>query len=279
MNKNMNKNIKQILTVSIIIIFVFVIILIINYWITDKKNQSNEIALEAEILRLEQIIENYRTEYDMVLEIKSEYRESISRIFELLYNRSAPLQIGGSDNTIIEESDRIVLLQLRQTIQTMEDDQRILDDVEKYLMARRTFIQNFPFTWPIETNGVPRISSGYGFREGVIDDGLLRFHRGIDIPGSNGDPIIASADGKVRTVILDDQNMGDIIVLEHRFGFTTGYSHLQETFVIEGQEVERGDIIGEMGDKGLHSFGAHIHYEIRKDNTPIDPMLFLSINY
>lgn len=236
-------------------------------------------VLEARITELENLVGEYRTEYEKVLDIKQEYRTSISQIFELLYNRSAPLQIGGTDELEIDESDRIILLQLRQTINTMRDDQRILDDVEEYLHARRTFIENFPFTWPVETNGVPRLSSSYGFRDDIFDNSILRFHRGIDIPGNEGDPILASASGVVRAIIRDDIELGNIVVLQHRFGFTTGYSHLKNIFVTEGQNVERGETIGSMGDEGTHSMGAHLHYEIRKNNNHIDPMLFLSVNY
>lgn len=274
-----NNTIKKIILPSIIIIFVFVGLLITNSWITNKKNETDNVVLEARIVELESLVDEYRTEYEKVLDIKQEYRTSISQIFELLYNRSAPLQIGGRDRLEIDQSDRIILLQLRQTINTMTDDQEILNDVEEYLHARRTFIENFPFTWPIETNGVPRLSSSYGFRDDIFNNSVLRFHRGIDIPGEEGDPILASASGTVRAIIRNDIELGNIIVLQHRFGFTTGYSHLKDVFVTEGQIVERGETIGSMGNEGTHSLGAHVHYEIRKNGNHIDPMLFLSVNY
>ena len=126
---------------------------------------------------------------------------------------------------------------------------------------------------------MPKISSGYGFRDDLFGDGEVHFHSGIDVPGDLGDPIVATASGEVRNVILNDEEMGDIIVLKHKFGFTTGYSHLNAVYVKPGQIIERGEVIGAMGNKGTHSLGAHVHYEVRKNNQPIDPFDLLTTNY
>lgn len=261
-----------------IIIFIFLLTLFINDWLIVKKNETERQKETAKIVELEQKVEKYKEQYKEVLEIRDQYRSSIKEILVLLYNRDVPMHIGGGEPAGLEDSDEIIFLQLRQTISTMQDDQRMLDDVKQYLTARKSFIDSFPFIWPVE-GGVPKISSGYGFREDLFGDGKVHFHSGIDIPGKTGDPIIATADGKVRMTIHNDGNLGNIIVLEHKFGFTTGYSHLKEMHVREGQRVERGDVIGLMGNEGLHSQGAHIHYEIRKNNQPIDPFTLLGTNY
>lgn len=261
-----------------IIIFIFLSTLFINSWIVDKKNEADVIVLEARILELETSLQKYRENYSDIFEIRDRYRSSIREILELLYDKEAPMSIGGIQEDV-ELNDEVIFLQLRQTISTMEDDQRMLRDVKNYLEARREFINSFPFIWPIQTNGVPRISSGYGFREDLFGEDRLGFHSGIDIPGNEGQPIIATADGVVRVVIYDDERLGDIVVLEHDFGFTTGYSHMEESYVYAGQRVQRGEVIGAMGSEGTHSTGPHLHYEIRKNNQPMDPLLLLSTNY
>ncbi len=245
----------------------------------NKKNQSKDRTQEIYIQELEYKVDKYKQEYGKVLEIKQQYKESIKEIFELLHNKEAPLQTGGYNTPSIKESDEVLFVQLRQTIYTMEDDQQILEGIHDYLEARKEFINNFPFTWPIETNGVPRITSGFGFREDLFNDGKVHFHAGIDIPGKEGDKILAPAEGDVKATIYNDESMGNVIVLKHQYGFTTGYSHLKAISVKKGDKVQRGDVIGLMGDEGLHSQGSHLHYEIRKDGTPIDPMLLLSTNY
>ncbi|MFW6047086.1 MAG: M23 family metallopeptidase [Candidatus Woesearchaeota archaeon] len=261
-----------------IIIFIFLSTLFINEWLIVKKNEMEKQREAAKTAELEHKLERYKEQYKEVLEIRDQYRSSIKEILILLYNRDVPMHIGGGESVGLDDSDEIIFLQLRQTISTMQDDQRMLEDVKQYLTARKSFIDSFPFIWPVE-GGAPRISSGYGFREDLFGDGKVHFHAGIDIPGKVGDEIIATASGNVRAVIYNDESVGNIIVLEHKFGFTTGYSHLKEILVEEGQNVERGDVIGLMGNEGLHSQGAHVHYEIRKNNQPIDPFTLLGTNY
>lgn len=269
---------KNILIILSTIIFIFMSTLFINIWIIDKKNEADVIAMEARILELEANIEEYRKNYLDVLEIRDKYRSSIREIIELLYNKSVPMFAGGVQEEVVD-GDEVIFLQLRQTVSTMQDDQRMLQDVKHYLEARRSFVNSFPFIWPVISNGVPRISSGYGFREDLFGQDRLGFHSGIDIPGKDGEPIIATADGRVRIVIPNDVALGNIVVIQHDFGFTTGYSHLKSATVVAGQHVKRGDVIGTMGSEGTHSTGPHLHYEIRKNNQPMDPLLLLSVNY
>lgn len=272
------ENINKVLLGFSIVIFIFISTLFINNWIIDKKNEADMIALKAEIEELEGYLVQYRENYSEVFEIRNRYRSSIREILQLLYAKEFPMSVGGIQEDVGTQ-DEIIFLQLRQTISTMEDDQEMLADVKQYLTARRGFIDSFPFIWPVETNGVPRVSSGYGFRDDLFDTGRLGFHAGIDIPGMEGEPIIATADGRVRAVIHNDERVGDIVVLEHDFGFTTGYSHMSTTTVLPGQLVSRGDIVGTMGSEGTHSTGPHLHYEIRKNNQPMDPLLLLATNY
>jgi murein DD-endopeptidase MepM/ murein hydrolase activator NlpD len=275
----MRKRVVTSIIVLSIIIFIFLSTLFINEWLIVKKNETSSQKEHAEIIELERKVDRYKQQYIEVLEIRDKYRSSIKDILTLLYNRDIPMQIGGPKTPGIEASDEIILLQIRQTISTMQDDQRMLEDVKAYLTARKGFIDSFPFIWPVITNGVPRITSGYGFREDLFSDGKVHFHSGIDIPGKEGDSIIATADGKVRTIVRDHIELGNIIVLEHNFEFTTGYSHLKDVYVRIGQEVERGEIIGAMGNEGLYSQGAHVHYEIRKNDQPINPEILLTTNY
>ena len=275
----MKKKFLAIVITLSIIIFIFLSTLFINEWLIVKKNEMTLNRKDARITELEQKVDQYRREYVEVLKIRDQYRSSIKDILTLLYDRDVPMHIGGPETPSLEASDEVVFLQLRQTISTMHDDQRMLEEVKQYLTARRSFIESFPFIWPVDTEGVPKISSGYGFRDDLFGDGKVHFHSGIDVPGEIGEPVIATADGVVRATVHDDVMMGDIVVIEHKFGFTTGYSHLLEIHTRPGQEVKRGDVIGLMGDEGTHSQGAHVHYEIRKNNQPMDPLLLLGTNY
>lgn len=275
----MKKKFIAIIIVLSIIIFIFLSTLFINEWLIVKKSEMARQKAEADITALEQKVERYRREYAEVLKIRDQYRSSIKEILTLLYNRDVPMHIGGPNTPDLEITDEVLFLQLNQTISTMYDDQRMLQDVKHYLVARQSFINSFPFIWPVDTRGVPRISSGYGFRDDLFGDGKVHFHSGIDIAGDDGEPVISTADGKVRATVYNHIELGNIIVIEHKFGFTTGYSHLSEIHVKPGQMVKRGDVIGLMGNTGTHSQGPHVHYEIRKNNQPMDPLLLLGTNY
>lgn len=97
----------------------------------------------------------------------------------------------------------------------------------------------------------------------------IRHHNGIDIKAPNGVPVMAAARGRVCSVGTG-KKLGNFIVLQHDDGYTTSYTHLNEYLVSEDQVVNAGDIIGRVGSTGL-STGDHLHFEIRKDDNPIDP--------
>lgn len=119
-------------------------------------------------------------------------------------------------------------------------------------------------------------SSGYGYRTNPFGGACGEFHPGIDFKGEFGDEVRASADGFVRSADWYG-GYGNAVVIEHECGLTSLYGHLSRTNVIAGQFVKAGDVIGYLGSTG-RSTGPHLHYEIRKDGSDINPSEFLSIN-
>ncbi len=83
-------------------------------------------------------------------------------------------------------------------------------------------------------------------------------------------PVYATADGVV-TLAGRQGGYGRVVNIRHAFGFETDYAHLSRARVNEGQRVGRGDRIGDMGSTG-RSTGNHVHYEIRIDNKPVNPV-------
>ena len=100
----------------------------------------------------------------------------------------------------------------------------------------------------------------------------LRAHKGTDFAARRGTPIIATGDGEVK-FIARKGGYGKTIILKHREGYTTLYSHLSKfkKDLKKGQVVAQGDIIGYVGSTGLAT-GPHLHYEFRKHNIPANPM-------
>lgn len=140
-----------------------------------------------------------------------------------------------------------------------------LEEIEAYRIA----IQRTPFALPVR--GAP-MNSGFGYRRDPITGGR-RLHAGQDFGGRQGTPITATADG----VVIEagrQSGYGNMVVIRHDFGFETRYAHLSSIAVREGQRVSRGDRVGGMGSTG-RSTGVHLHYEIRVNGTPINPMTYM----
>jgi murein DD-endopeptidase MepM/ murein hydrolase activator NlpD len=98
-------------------------------------------------------------------------------------------------------------------------------------------------------------------------------HSGLDIAAPRGTPIYATADGVV-TISGRQGGYGRMVKIRHAFGFETVYAHLSRTRVKVGQRIGSGDRIGDMGSTG-RSTGNHVHYEIRIDNKPVNPVKFI----
>ena len=125
-----------------------------------------------------------------------------------------------------------------------------------------------PTLWPVEGP----ITGKFGER---IDpfNGEGAFHRSVDISSEYGTRVIAPADGIV--LMADFMNgYGRAVVVDHGHGVTTLYGHLSGFTVTEGQEIHRGDTLGYVGLSG-RSTGPHLHYEVRLNNTPVNPYKYL----
>ncbi len=139
----------------------------------------------------------------------------------------------------------------------------ILDALDR-MNLYRIAAEKLPFGMPVQ--GRFRYTSGFGRRWG-------RLHAGTDMAGPVGTPIVAPADGVV-TEAGWVSGYGRLIKIRHDFGIETRYGHLSAIKVRKGQRVSRGERIGDMGNSG-RSTGPHLHYEIRVDGKPIDPMIYI----
>ena len=125
-----------------------------------------------------------------------------------------------------------------------------------------------PSLWPVQ--GL--VTGSFGER---IDpfNGEGAFHSGVDIGSSYGAPIVAPADGMV-TLTDTMGGYGKTIMIDHGNGISTRYGHLSGFAVTAGQRVQRGDVIGYVGESG-RSTGPHLHYEVRINDTPVNPYKYL----
>lgn len=265
---------KKTFCLLIVLLFLFIIgdcIAILKYYeSTNLKKENSHLKTEKE--RLEKVAQ-------IVDELKK--AESFIRNFlglEKSGSSMGGLGLEGIDPNFIDASSTISLdadttfpnkdgehdgSLTENALLLKRDMQELIDE----LNDRKSEWATRPTVMPVKADEY-WFSSGFGWRKSPFT-GLREFHRGLDISARRGTPIIAPADGIVITA-GKDLHLGRFIKIKHNDTFTTLYGHLLEHKVKEGQKVERGDLIGLMGNTGM-STGYHLHYEVRKDSVSVNP--------
>ena len=162
------------------------------------------------------------------------------------------------ENTLKKTDDIMVRLSVQE---------KSLDDVEKMVSEKSAMLNAIPAIMPLKN--VKEISSGFGSRYHPILK-TLRRHTGVDIAAPKGTPVYATADGVVSRE-NGGSGYGINVIINHGYSYKTVYAHLSKKSVKPGQKIRRGEVIGYVGNTGL-SFGSHLHYEVRKNDIPVNPV-------
>jgi len=141
-----------------------------------------------------------------------------------------------------------------------------LDRMNLYRIAA----ERAPFAKPV--TAAYRFTSPFGWRRDPKGGGS-RMHEGVDFAAGHGTAVHATADGTVIHAGWDS-GYGKLVTIRHDFGLETRYAHLSQIRVKVGDRVSRGDRIGDMGSTG-RSTGTHLHYEVRSNGSPVNPMTFI----
>jgi len=144
-----------------------------------------------------------------------------------------------------------------------------LASVKNSVESQQQLARATPSIWPL----AGWLSSGYGSRKDPFD-GSADFHPGLDIAANRGTPVRATADGTVSTAGYNG-NYGNSVLVEHGFSISTRFGHMSRLAVREGQQIRRGDVVGYVGSTG-RATGAHLHYEILVNGSPINPLRLLA---
>ena len=181
------------------------------------------------------------------------------RIFSFKTKERVLENIDTSDNGSIDMEN------LKEEIKlTMES----IGEIKDYLSQQRDLYMSTPKGWPVDG----QVSSSYGYRLHP-KTGARDFHSGMDIAADPGLPVKATADGIVSYAGWSGGS-GNLVALEHGFGFSTFFAHNRLVAVKVGQKVKRGDILGYVGSTG-NSTGPHLHYEVWKEGKALDPITFV----
>jgi len=166
-----------------------------------------------------------------------------------------------------------------ELVASMEQLEKILDLQDQQLSLLEEMVMVRELREDVVPSGMPvkngYISSGFGGRIHPIS-GKYKGHQGVDIPGKKGTPVNSVAAG---IVIKSERSggYGNLVEIRHPDGYTTRYAHNQKNLVKEGDLVEKGQKIALLGSTG-RSTGPHVHFEVRKDDKPVNPVAFIRQN-
>ncbi|MGE4505064.1 MAG: peptidoglycan DD-metalloendopeptidase family protein [Desulfovibrionaceae bacterium] len=141
-------------------------------------------------------------------------------------------------------------------------------EIIQELRTNPTMVETTPSVWP----AAGWVTSSFGWRTSKFT-GKREFHKGIDISAPQGTPVYAPAAGKV-VFSGRDGSFGLSVKISHNSSMLTRFGHLHELAVKVGQNVERGDLVGYVGNTG-RSTGPHLHYEVRLAGVPVDPSHYI----
>ncbi|HXH92815.1 MAG TPA: M23 family metallopeptidase [Thermoanaerobaculia bacterium] len=169
-----------------------------------------------------------------------------------------PTELG--DNPYRDDVDKMAFRSRR-----LEGDLSVL---EQKLVAQSQLLASTPSIAPVR--GI--LTDGFGGRSDPFT-GEAGTHNAIDISSAVGQPVRAPADGIVVKAEWAN-GYGNVIYISHGYGYSTRYGHLSAYAAKPGQHVKRGDIIAYVGSTG-RSTGPHLHYEVRLNNNPVNPLEYI----
>lgn len=184
-------------------------------------------------------------------------------------------QIPETDKVIeewINENGSLTVNKFNRKYTAFKDEATVLNKkLEEIFLQNRdkiNFVNSSPNVLPVEG----WITSEFGVRRHPIAH-RFKMHNGIDVASPKGTPVKSPANGKV---IFSGRSggYGNVVIVQHGYGVSTMYAHLYAVHVKTGDTIKKLDVLGEVGTTG-YSTGPHLHYEVRVDGIPKDPLSFL----
>lgn len=169
------------------------------------------------------------------------------------------------EDLVVSLSQKVDALKRKMYVQSIS-----YDEVTDMAHKKEEYWASVPAIQPILNENLNMLASGYGMRIHPILK-VRKMHKGVDFAAPKGTPIYATGDGVVVAVKTVFGGYGKHIEIDHGFGFTTRYAHMNEFKVKKGQRIKRGDLIGTVGNTGS-STAPHVHYEIMKDGRFVNPV-------
>lgn len=234
------------------------------------------IQQDTELVRAIEIQKAEIEERKVALEIKQKQMKELEAATQA---KQEEMKIQADNKERILVRVRAEKAAYEQALDELEETSRDLESVIRNLQARQSYRpptasgsavrkSNGRMVWP--TAG--RVTSPFGYRVHPIF-GTRKLHTGIDIAAPNGTPIMAGDEG---VVIYSGwmRGYGQVLIVDHGGGISTLYAHCSSLLVGDGTHVKRDQIIARVGSTGF-STGPHLHFEVRANGSPVNPMSWL----
>lgn len=274
------RKVGRIVLVSLSVIgmaFLFAILLFALFKSPQEKIQARELEYmklqydilndrmdlyEAELADLEQRDNNvYRVIFDAEPITSVKRRMGLANV-----NRYANLEGYRNSEKVIAASKKLDMIASQLYYQSIS-----YDEVFEMARNKEEMLASIPAIMPMRVKDIKYISSFFGYRPDPIYN-IAKFHSGVDFSTNLNAEIYATGDGVVD-IDKTQWGYGKMVTIDHGYGYKSMYAHLNRFAVRKGQKVKRGQLIGYAGSTGK-STGIHLHYELRKDDVPIDPIHF-----
>ena len=229
----------------LVTLFVFIIVYILSiYQFNQEHIQLNrEVwALKSRLSHLENML---NIQADRIIEMNHQFTQDQDEL-----------------NRLSDELNQLLLAKI---------DSNIEIDVQSFQTTKQLF-ENFPATWPVRGNVV----SNFGWRQNPMGGDIMERHSGMDIAVPIGTGIVATGGGVVTRATYAGA-YGNLVVIDHGMGMETYYGHNSQLLVSVGETVTRGQVIALSGNTGYRADPPHLHYEVRINGSPVNPIDFVTL--
>lgn len=259
----------KILTISAVL---FTVILIVYAGVLTYKSLNYYDQTSKEIAELKKELHQYKKENTQlkteVAALKEEKENTIQKLAKRIEIIDSLMKKVGVNVSSVDEGEGGLAVPIEELFNTDDIDLSSVIPSLDYIIHN---LQTTPLGYPT----IGRITSGFGLRRNPVT-GRIEFHLGVDIANKWGTPVRAPADGKVVKSGWCGL-MGKCIVIKHNNDFLTRYGHLAKLLVRKGDFVERGQIIGMIGNTG-RSTGPHLHYTIKYKTKIVNPISYMEVS-
>ncbi len=263
------------------VVFAAVVMILAYNFIDSPKERAQKREIEQMKLQYQFLNE----QLDKVTKILDDLQDRDDNIYRVIFeaepipNSIRSAGIGGIDkyealkgysnsDLIIETEKTMDRIMSRLYVQS-----KSYDEVFGLAKNKEKMLASIPAIQPVNNQDLRRVGSYFGMRMDPFYK-VRKFHEGMDFSAPVGTEIYATGNGTVTVAARDIQGgYGNMVRIDHGYSYQTVYAHLSRIFVRPGQKVLRGQIIGYVGNTGK-STSPHLHYEVRKNGVPLNPIYF-----